>query len=278
MKRFFERIKRAAVSTIKAIGEALHFHLTLHMQRAGMILGVDPFAQTVPDARAFEVGRVTSPDQSEVSRSRLYDYQLYPTAGQTQLSFYTNPIGSGITTALGGTVGTAKTKFDTNMQLANQLPSGKAFKVESIEVYFWAGSVSTANTYTPAPHNFFAAVAAVTVMVELDDVDTFYQSGLLQFGVLDKIYVEETPLGCFPPQTGISYSGAVASNSATTAQVGGQIAQGAGRVYELGIPFTLLPAQNFFVNMQWPGAVATPSGFNARCGVVMNGWFMRATQ
>lgn len=237
-----------------------------------------PWAIGVPNAQDFERGRVTNPDQSEVSRGRLYDFQLYPAAGSQQLQFFALPIGQGVTTALGAVVGSAKSLFDTNLQVSNTLPSGKAFLLESIEVLFFAGSSAAANTYLPAPHNFFNAVAAAAVMVELDDVDTFYQSGMLELNVLDKNYVRETPLGCFPPQTGISYSAAVASNSATTAQVGGQIAQGAGREYRLEIPFTLLPQQNFAVNLSWPGLVAMPSGFNGRVGVVLNGWFMRATQ
>lgn len=237
-----------------------------------------PFPTYVPTAQDFERGRVTNPDQSEISRGRLYDFLLYPATGAQQLNFFALPIGQGVTTALGAAVGSVKSLFDTNIQVANMLPSGKAFLLDSIEVLFFAGSSASANTYTPAPHNFFAAVAAQTVMVELDDVDTFYQSGMLELNVLDKNYIRETPLGCFPPQTGISYSAAVATNSATTAQVGGQIAQGAGREYALGIPFTLLPQQNFSVTMTWPGLVALPSGFNGRVGVVLNGWFMRATQ
>jgi hypothetical protein len=237
-----------------------------------------PFATYVPTAEDFARGRVTNPDQSEISRGRLYDYQIYPAAGVNQLSFFSQPIGQGVTSALGAVVGSAKSLFDTNIQTANTLPSGKAFMLESIEVAFWAGASATANTYVPAPHNFFNAAAAAAVMVELDDVDTFYQSGMLELNVLDKNYIRETPLGCFPPQTGISYSAAVASNSTTTSEVGGQIAQGAGRVYSLDIPFTLLPQQNFSVNLSWPGLVAMPSGFNARVGVILNGWFMRATQ
>jgi hypothetical protein len=243
-----------------------------------LVSAASPFSTYVPTASDFERGRVTNPDQSEISRGRLYDYLLYPAAGTQQLSFFSQPIGQGIATALGSVVGSAKSLFDTNVQIANQLPSGKAFMVESIEVYFWAGASAAANTYVPAPHNFFNAVAAAAVMVELDDVDTFYQSGMLELNVLDKNYIRETPLGCFPPQVGVSYSAALASNSATTAEVGGQIAQGAGRPYTLDIPFTLLPAQNFSVNLLWPGLVAMPSGFNARVGVVLNGWFMRATQ
>lgn len=232
----------------------------------------------VPNAADFERGRVTNPDQSEVTRGRLYDYQLYPLAGQQQMQFFALPQGQGVTSALGAVVGAVKSLWDTNIQVPNTLPSGKAFFIESLELYFFAGSSAAASTYLPAAHNFFAAVSAAAVMGELNDVDRVLQSGMLEMSVLDKVYVRETPLNCFPPQVGLSYSAAVSSNSATTSEVGGQVVQGAGRPYILGIPFTLLPQQNFALTLSWPGAVALPSGFNGRIGVVLNGWFQRATQ
>ncbi len=67
-------------------------------------------------------------------------------------------MGQGITSALGGTVGTGKTLWDTNLELPNTLPSGKAFMIESIEVLFFAGSVSTTNTNTIVAPTVFAAV------------------------------------------------------------------------------------------------------------------------
>jgi hypothetical protein len=41
---------------------------------------------------------------------------------------------------------------------------------------------------------------------------------------------------------------------------------------------TLVPAQNFAVNLLWPGVVATPSGFNGRVIVRLDGYFARSTQ
>jgi hypothetical protein len=262
-----------------ALGDTLHAWLFTYLQAAGLVAGVSPFNMgNVPTAEDFERGRVTNPDQSEISRGRLYDWLLYPAAGVQQLSFFSQPVGQGVTTALGAVVGSTKSLFDTNIQIANTLPSGKSFFLQSIEVFFYAGSSSAANTYAPAPHNFFNAAAAAAVMVELDDVDTFYQSGMLELNVLDKNYVRETPLNCFPQQVGISYSAAVTATVAAGTEVGGQIVQSAGRPYTIDVPFTLLPQQNFSVNLSWPGLVATPSTFNGRVGVILNGWYMRATQ
>lgn len=239
----------------------------------------DPFNPgNVPDANDFEVGRVTSPDQSEITKGSLYDYQLYPLAGQVEMQFFANPVGQGIATALGSTVGATKSLADTNVQVANTLPSGKAFRVFSIEVRFWGGASAAANTYTRRPKSNFIAVAVATLANEIDDVDALYQSGLFELSVLDKVYVRETPLVSFPTQVGISFAGAIANNSATTSEVEAHITQSAGREYRMQVPFTLLPQQNFGVALKWPGAVAMPSGFNGRIGVVLNGFFMRATQ
>ena len=232
----------------------------------------------IPTAADFNARRVTNPGQSEVIRQRLYDYQLYATAGVTQLTFFQNPIGAGITSAIGGTVGSAKTIWDTNMQLAGTLPSGIAFLVESIEVLFLPGSVSTTNTYTQVGQSVFAATAAASVMGALNDVNTFYQSGCLRFNVLSKNYLTETPLLAFPPKAHFDLSAAVASNSATTAEVAAQLNKSSGRPYYLEPSISLQPAVNFEVVLQWPAAVATPSGFNGRVGVILDGYMLRASQ
>lgn len=226
----------------------------------------------------FSAYRVTNPEQSEVVRGRLYDYQLYPAAGVAQMSFFAAAIGQGITSAVGAVVGSPKTKWDTNLQVPNTLPSGKAFRIETVEIVFFPGTVSTANTYTLAPPNLFAAAAAAALVLQNADVETFYQSGLCRLNVLDKVYVEETPSVCFPPQTGINVTGAIASNSATTAAIGFQKSKAAGNVYALDPYITLQPAVNFAFTIDYPAAVAMPSGFNARVGVILDGHFIRASQ
>lgn len=226
----------------------------------------------------FASNRVTNPGQSEIVRQRLYDYQLYATAGYTQLSFFQQPIGQGITSAVGATVGSGKTVWDTNMELGGQLPSGKAYLIESIEVLFTPGTVATANTYTAAGFVAFAAAAAVTVANWVNDVNTFYQSGLLELNILSKNYLRETPLLAFPPKAHFDLSAALASNSATTGQVAQTLAKAAGRPYYIEPRVTLQPAVNFDVTLRWPALVATPSGFNGRVGVILDGYQMRASQ
>lgn len=226
----------------------------------------------------FASNRVTNPGQSEIIRQRMYDYQLYATAGASQLSFFQQPIGSGITSTIGATVGSTKTLWDTSQELAGQLPSGKAFLIESIEVLFTPGTVSTANTYTQAGFVAFAAVAATSVGNWVNDINTFYQSGMLELNVLSKNYLRETPLLAFPPKAHFDLSAAFGTNSATTAVFGNTFAKASGRPYYVEPRVTLQPAVNFDVTLRWPSPVATPSGFNARVGVILDGYQMRASQ
>jgi hypothetical protein len=229
-------------------------------------------------AAKFSQSVVTNRNQSEIVRQRLYDTLLYPTAGATQLTFFSQPVGQGITTAAGATVGSAKTQWDTNLEIPNTLPSGKSYLIESIEVEFTPGSVSTANTFTLATAAFFATVAAATVPATANDVNSFYNSGMLELNILSKNYLRESPLNKFPPKAALDYAGSIASNSATTATIGVQRTVAGGRPYYIEPEITLQPAVNFEVLLRWPAVVATPSGFNARVQVAFDGVFMRASQ
>ena len=230
----------------------------------------------VPSAQDFNSRRVTNPSQSEIVRQRFYDYQIYATAGTSQISFFSQPVGNGLTTALGATAGTTKTLWDTNLQLGNQLPSGQAYMIESIEVIFFPGSVSTANTYTIASPVTYNATPAAAVAAQLADVNSFYQSGMLELNILSKNYLRETPLICFPPKANFALD--VAFSGSGTAENGAVNGRVSGRPYYISPEIALQPAVNFEIVLKWPAAVATPSGFNARVGVIMDGYFMRASQ
>lgn len=273
MKKLFLSLAAALQSALSSIGQSAHALLVGHMARSGLILGIGEVT-----AADFATGRVTNPNQSELTRQRLYDYQLYATAGVTQMTFFSAGVGAGQTSAVGATAGTPKTFFDTNMQVGGFLPSGLAYLVQSIEVLFLPGSVSTANTYTMATIGRFDAAAAAADWGFANDVNSFYQSGMLEFNVLQKNYLRETPLLAFPPKAMIDLSAAVASNSATVGQTTGQLLKAVGRPYYIDPAITINPAVNFEVLLKWPAAVATPSGFNARVGVILDGCTMRASQ
>lgn len=233
---------------------------------------------SVPTPQDFQDRRVTQTNMAEVIRQSYYDFQLYPTAGTVALSFFQSPIGQGLTTAVGAAAGQAKSIADTNMVLGGQLPSGVAAMFESIEVAVYPGSVATANTYTLAALGFFAAAAALTVLHVANDVNILLQSGVLKLQILQKDYLVETPLHRFPPKTYLQPEGAIASNSATTSEVGFVATRAVGRPYYLEPEISVQSAVNFGVRLEWPGAVATPSGFNARVGVILDGYVWRSAQ
>lgn len=211
-------------------------------------------------------------------KQTLYDHLLYPQAGINQLNFFALPKGQGVTTALGAAVGAAKTQADTNMESAGQLPAGKSFLATSIEVMFYAGASAAANTYVQAAPGLFDAVAALAVVAAVNDVNAFYQSGSLRLFIGSKDYVNEGPLGRLPPKTHLGLNAGVASNSATTAEVGAVNAYAAGAPYVIDPPIYLENNQNFVVEMNWPGLVPMPSGFNGRVGVVLGGYTYRNSQ
>ena len=231
------------------------------------------------DLAYLQDGRINRPGANEVVRQRLYDFQLYPTAGQAQLSFFQNPIGQGITSALGAAVGSPKTYADTNMQLAGQLPAPISYVIESIEIVFEPGSSAAANTFVQATPAIFAAANALLLMAQLDDVNKIRQSGWLEFFIGSKTYLYEAPLGTFPPKVRMEIDAALATTSATASAIGAIAGRWAGRPYLLDPYITLDSLQNFAVYTKWPGAVTTvASGFNARIGVVFDGVLYRLSQ
>lgn len=253
--------------------DTLHFLAFSHVAMTGGILGLNK----LPTAADFDSRRVTNMGQSEIVRQRFYDSLLFPAAGAQTLSFFSTPVGSGITSAPGGTVGTTKTLWDTNLVLPNQLPSGVQFLIESIELIFLPGTVSTANTFTMATPAFGNAVATATMLTAMNDTYTFYNSGLLELNILSKNYLREMTQA-FPPKASFEARAGGFSNSATTMAGSAGYGRQQGRAYYLDPEISLQPAVNFSVSLTYPAAVAPPSGFNGRVTCVLDGYFMRASQ
>lgn len=235
----------------------------------------------IPNMATMNSRRVTNPDQSETIRQRLYDFQLYPAAGQQAFTFFSQPVGTGKTSTPGAVAGSAKLYSDTNMEAANTLPSGKMFLIESIEVLFQPGSVATADTFTPgALMGALGAIGAAQVGA-VNDVNLFYNTGMLAFKVLDKNYLREILMRSFPPKTFMRLDSSIAgvdSDLATTSTFGVQNLYPDGRPYYLEPEISLQPAVNFSVTIDTPVAQALPSGFNGRVGIILDGYMLRASQ
>lgn len=199
--------------------------------------------------------------QYEGIRQSLFDITTYALAGQTSLQFFQVPRGQG-----------GKTIADTNMQSAGQLPQPQHFLVQSIEILLFPGVLPTTKLTTVAETEF------------ANDVYTVSKSGSLDFFIGSKSYLEEAPLGRFPPKTrlAVESSHAIVQLQASAAdaelQVSTDYAAGIGRPYFLDPPVLLVPNQNFNVTLNWPAVVALPSGADARIGVVLDGILYRQSQ
>jgi hypothetical protein len=245
-------------------------------------LGSHQMSDNTPGVADLQKYRVNRAGQPEVIRQSLYDFMLYPTAGQTQLLFYSTPKGQGAgangTTSTGAAAGTAKSFADTNMTLGGQLPRFQNYLAESLEVRIEPGSVSTANTFTIQNLGLFHATSVTTSTAAANDVWELQQTGWVELFIGAKTYLQEAPIGRFPPKCRAELDGGLASNSATTGVYSTLVARAGGRPYYLQPRVVLTDSQNFAVTLNWPVAVATPSGFNARVGVVLDGFLYRASQ
>lgn len=229
---------------------------------------------SLQDMLSYSVNR---PGQWERIKQGLYDTTVYATAGVTQLNFFSTPIGQGTSAQPGNAAGT-KAMADTNMTLAGQIPAGQNFLVQTLEVDVRAGSVSTAATFAlVGPIAFATAASGGTVFAAVNDVNAIYSTGQLGFSVGSKFYLQESPLGKFPPQSHLDVNAGVATTSATVGQTTISLARAEGRPYHID-PVRLENGQNFNVQLNWPVAVATPSGFNAQIKVTLDGYLFRASQ
>ena len=248
----------------------LHDKLFAYMCGAGLV------AQAIPSLAQVKQYSTTGGGLEGIRQS-LYDSMLYVTAGTNQLAFFTQPQGQGITSALGANVAAAKSYADTNMDVAGMLPSGKAFCATSIEVAFYPGGSAAANTFTLRPAGKYLAQAAETMLTDLDDVNAFYAAGWLEFYINSKVVLREAPLMRFPPKCAVNLQAFVsqAGTNATNAGLVATSSKAAGRPYMLEPPIYVEPSVNFNVTLNFPGVVATPSGFNARVQTILDGYLYR---
>ncbi len=209
---------------------------------------------SLADLQSFDVNRR---GEYEGIRQTLYDSATYANAGQTQLLFFQTPRGQ-----------SGKTAADTNVESAGQLPQPKNFLVESIEIYLYPGV---------NPVTFGGTVEASNFS---NDMYTVAKSGALNFFIGSKTYLEEAPLNRFPPKTALCADYAVhySQTAAADGVFSSDYACWKGRPYFLDPPVLLVPNQNFNVSLNWPTAVALPSGVDAKIFVVLDGILYRQSQ
>jgi hypothetical protein len=237
--------------------------------------------QNYPNLESFKAGLVARLGEVEVIRQSLYDSIVYPTAGAAAIQFFQNPISQGLS-ASPGNAGNPKNLTDTNLQLGGQLPAPQAFWIQSIEVAFAPGSVATANTFTPQPPGNLVATDVATAQAGSHDVNAFYIGGALSLTIGTKPYLNEAPLLRFPPKARFEGEFALAGGAGAAATLErvhvSEILTSGGRPYMLDPGLGIMTSMNFNVQLTWPVAIATPSGFNGRVEVILDGWLFRAVQ
>lgn len=197
----------------------------------------------------------------------LYDSALYITAGQTQLTFFTSPIGQGTTTAPGAT-GT-KTRADTNMTAAGQLTKGQAFYMTGLELKVYP-------SIEPAEGN----ASRADIGNFLNDIYDLGKSGWANFRVQDRDYITDGPLDLFPPATRLAVNSALALDSAVTPTPTQSVMQidyatWSGENYII-TPIYLDSNQGFQLQLNWPTPVSLSA--QARIFTRLRGYLIRNAQ
>lgn len=220
---------------------------------------LDRLPRTIAEFNAFNVNR---PGWEKIRQS-FYDRLTYLAAGQSVLQFFQQPAGQG-----------GKTKSDTNMTLAGQLPKNQVFLVQGIEIFFFPTTPSVA---ADLPAAFGAGQAADSI----NDVYVFHRFGNLELFIGSKSYLQEAPLGKFPSSRNFHIEAALADATTAAANLQSRIAYASsvGRPYALTPPVLLIENQNFSLSLNWPeGLQALPSGNPAVVHASLEGIQVRRSQ
>jgi hypothetical protein len=207
---------------------------------------------------------VTSLATQDVIWAPLYDANSYPTAGVTQLSYFTAPLGQGTTSAPGGS-GT-KTLADTNLNSAGQLTKGNEFLMTGQELIYFPGV---------APENYAGADSGQNGGV--NDVFNVGKSGVLTLQIQNRNYLQDGPLQLFPPTARLAVSAGIGGSATAGTQSILEVAYAhwAGETYDI-TPVYLEATQGFSEVIQWPAAVTVNT--TGRLYSRMRGYLIRNAQ
>jgi hypothetical protein len=276
-------MKTLQMAIIAAIGVNLH-NIEYQMTAEGMEKVRDTVTEhfghvvkcqgrPIPSAAQLTSYTVGVSGTQDVIWDPLYDSIAYPSAGSLQFSFYSNPIGQGTSSAPGaGAV--AKTIYDTNLTIGNQLTSGNAFLMVGTENFFFPG-VNNSTTPTVA----FAVEPGrtnvpTTVGIFVNDIYNVGAGGnkTMQVGT-ERQYITDGPLTIFPPATRLAVSCALAGGTTT---IGNEIAyaQWSGELYSI-VPIFIQSNQNWTMVVTFAALIPTPSLQIGRIVDRMRGYLIR---
>lgn len=216
------------------------------------------------------------PNQSgnDVIWNPFYDYIAYPSAGGTTFSFYSLPLGQGVSSTPGaGAVG--KVLSDTNLGVGNQLMKGNAFFMVASESEFFPGVSNAALPLSLLPGRSNTATAT-SIGQFVNDVWSVGMGGVKTLTVgTDRKYIQDGPLKNFPPVARLALQAALSGN-ATITNSGQEIAYAvwSGRPYSV-VPIYIDTNQQFNMTVNFAAAIPTNSTTIGRLGDRMDGYLIR---
>lgn len=203
--------------------------------------------------------------QQDIIYAPLYDSANYASAGQNQIVLFTSPLGQGTTSAPSATG--SKTLADTNMTAAGQLTKGNEFFMVGQEIMFFPGEAPEQNLGAGATVNGF-----------LNDTYIFSKAGFLTLQIgSNRNYIQDGPLGIFPPSArlAVSASGGGSSTAGTQSVLTQLYAAMTGEPYAI-TPVYIEATQGFQEVLQWPANVTLQ--VTARFFSRLRGYLIRNAQ
>lgn len=207
----------------------------------------------------------TALSTQDIIYAPIFDSAAYPSAGTTQIVFFTSPIGQGTTTAPGATG--SKTLADTNMTAAGQLTKGNEFFMIGQELMLFPGESPEVNLGAGATVNGF-----------VNDTWVVGKSGFLTLQIgSNRNYIQDGPCMIFPPAARL----AVASGIGGTSTAGTQSVLTTNYAAWTGEPYAITPVyieatQGFQESVLWPTAVTAQA--TARLFSRLRGYLIRNAQ
>jgi hypothetical protein len=207
-----------------------------------------------PSLGALKSYNVNRPGQVEVIWQPTYDFQVYPAAGTTQLTFFQTTVGTA-----GSTLAT------TNMEASGQFPRPKEFLVTGIQVFFEPGGAVAQ-----------AGVSDGDAQENWNDVsDVMNGAAFLRFFIGSKDYLVDTPLSKFTQQFRLGGVANITGNGSVATTTFIDYAVHSGKYYSI-TPTKLPSNQNFNVSLNFPVVIATAQ--DANIGVLLDGFQYRLSQ
>lgn len=217
--------------------------------------------------------RVGVPGTKDVIWNPLYDFISYPSAGQLLFTFFANQIGQGTSSAPGaGAV--AKSLFDTNMSINNQLTKGNEFYGIGSESLFFPGVSNAALPLTVMPAKSNTLATATSIGQFINDVWSVGNGGLKVLTVgTDRRYIQDGPLFMFPPVTRLAAAAAISQGSVTSGEEV-TYASWSGEPYTV-VPIYIETNQSFTVQVTFAALIPTVSAQIGRLGERFRGYLIR---